>query len=679
MPKPYFAAMPLMDKALAAELMARVDKHYDRLASRRAYQRARRNRALYYMMPNEASPFDGGRVGTAGDGGELSYLHINRMRHLGQRILSQAVTDDFGWQPVAANNDTASQEQAILAGSVLEYEKRERDIPSILRQTAEATLLDGEGWTSVRWDARGGEKYEELQDTATGTSQAVYKGQLKMKRHSWFRLVANWSRHDADHDWMIVTDDYVNKYDLAARYHEHKDVIVGLRPDHRRVLEWRRTALGLDWDEMDDELIPVYTLYHRPTDAVPDGREVSFVDGSTILNDGPLAYGSRLPLERMSAGDILDTPNGHAPMTDLSALQVIANMLISASVTNHINNGVSHIALPEDANVQPSAFSGGANFVKYSGPTPPSVLNLARTDPQTIELARLISDEMVLLAGMNEVSLGRPERQLSGAAMALLDAKSLEFATLFIASYRTLVARVGTAIVDRYKRFAKAPRRLEVISGGQRAYMLQEFVGEHIGDVPRVTVEVRSALLETTAGKLDFAEKAMAAPPEMRRPLVQIFKTGNLDTALQPDEHEFLLRERENEALRRGQVPPVLASDPHVEHIRAHRSVVASPEARSNPDIIAACSEHEQAHIDALRMTDPGLLLALGQQPIPPPGLPGMPMPGDMPPGEVAPPGDLGEAAGLPPPQPGEMPQEPSMPINPSTGERAPLPAIAQE
>lgn len=665
----YFAALPLLDRMLASELMARVNRHYDKLSSMRAYQRMRRNRALYYGYPSDASPFDVGVLSTAGEGGELSYVHVNRMRYLGQRILSQAVTDDFGWQPVAANNDTASQEEAILAGSVLEYEKRERKLPSIMRLAAEAAITDAEAWVSVRWDPNAGARFDQHPETGIN----VYEGQLKVKRHSWFRLVGDWNRHDHDHDWLIITDDFVNKYDLAARFPEHADKIVALSPDHRRVLDWQRTARGITWDEYDSDLIPVYTFYHRATPAVPEGRETVFVDGDVILTDGALPYGPKLPLERMSPADMLDNPHGHAPMTDISGLQVLVNMLMSSAATNHVNNGVSTIAMPEDANVQTSSLFGGANVITYAGQTPPSAINMARTDPQTIELARLMSDEMVIIAGMNEVSTGQIQRQLSGAAMALLDSKSLQFASLFIASYRSLLASVGTAIIDRYRRFAKAPRRLEVISGAQRSYMLDEFTGDRLAGIARVNVEVRSALMETTAGKLDFAEKLITAPPVLQRPLMQLYKTGSIDVVLQPQEAEHMLRARENDVLRRGENPPTLDTDPHAEHIAAHRAVVASPEARANPAVIEAVSAHIAQHVDALRMTDPGLLMALGQQPI-------MPMP---PPGSVAP-GMPPEATGIDlgggaPPEEPEMPEQPKMPINPATGERAPLPAIAME
>jgi hypothetical protein len=209
-----------------------------------------------------------------------------------------------------------------------------------------------------------------------------------------------------------------------------------------------------------------------------------------------------------------------------------------------------------------------------------------------------------------------------------------------------------------------------------------------LGSVSRVTVESRSALLDTAAGKLDMAEKLLQIPGALgtgdkaAKALVQVFRTGNLDPLLADEEKEDLLIARENDMLSEGRLPVVMPSDPHALHIQHHRAVVASPEARENPAILQAHLEHEQAHIDALRLTDPGLLLVLGQQPIPPEMMPlgappmppgadsGAPMPADMPP--LAP-----EAQQQAPGGPG-MPNLPQMPINPATGERAPAPPMPQ-
>lgn len=680
----YFAALPLFSPVLSREIMARVDRFYMALPGLRPYQRARRNRQLYYGLPSEASPFDVGVVGEGGEQGELSQVHINRFGHLGRRILAQTVQDDFGWQPVASSGDTEAQEETSVARSLLEHEKRHSKLHRVLRTAMEGALLDGESWYCVRWDVAAGPKYDVNPDTGT----AIHEGRLRVTNHSFFRVVVNTSKHNAVHTWVILTE-FVNRWDLAARYPAHAERILSVGPDHRLILDWQRTARG--WVDGTDEReeVPVYTFLHKPTPACPEGRETVVVDADTVLFDGPSVYGPELPAFRLAPEDMLDTPWSSTPLTDLSALQAVYNMLMSTAVTNNANNGVPMIGIPREANISRMALEG-ATILEFEGQRGPEAINLVNTAPETYKLAGLIAEEMVTLSGNNAVSMGGTIPQLSGAAMALLDSKSLQFATPWIAAYRDAVENLGTSILDRYKRFAKAPRALEVTVGKARRYMLNDFTGRSLGDVTRVAVESRSALLDTAAGKMDMAEKLLAIPGALgdgekaARALVQVYRTGNLDPLLKDGETEDLLISRENDALSRGEDVPVLLSDPHAMHIKSHRAVVASMEARGNPAIIAVHAAHEQAHIDALRQTDPGLLAVLGQQPIPP----DMPMlaaasadMGPQPPPEgvdVPVEGEpLAPAMARRPPGTPELPTMPGMPINPMTGEPAPLPPVA--
>jgi hypothetical protein len=105
-----------------------------------------------------------------------------------------------------------------------------------------------------------------------------------------------------------------------------------------------------------------------------------------------------------------------------------------------------------------------------------------------------------------------------------------------------------------------------------------------------------------------------------------------------------------------------MATDAHGLHAREHKTVINDPALRSDPkaaDTLGATLAHIQEHIDLGRQTDPALLMAIGEQPLGPPSQ--APAPG-------------GNPAPMPAPGPGpsqqEMPQMPSMPQNPLTGEQ---------
>ena len=685
MVRPYFAALPPYGLDVSREVIRKVDAWYDGLPSLRAYQRARRNHNWYLGLPSESSPFDVSIVGAGGEAGELSQVHINRFHQLGQRLLSQAVQEEFGWQPQAANGDSASQEDALIATSVLEYEKRDKRLDEYLSRAAELGLVHGESWTLVRWDSKGGKLFEKVKDPRSGATIEAYEGRLLVTVHPMYRVAVDVTRRDPEHNWVIITE-FVNKYDLAAKYPEHAERIVRLQPDHRSLCDWR-TSTGRRQEDNDN--IPVYLFFHRATPAVPEGREVVVADASLPpLHDGTSSYGPDLPCIRFAPGEMLDTPHGSTPLTHLGALQQVLNMLASSAVTNNANGAVVNIWAPAASNLSVMDLEGGQKLWQTEDTAEPKAINFAQTAPDTYNLMDRIDSMLTEMAGLNDVSMGKADPQLSGAAMALLDSKTLEAMGPTIKAGQRWIAGVGTAILDRYKRFAKTPRTLEVIVGNGRKRMLEKFTGAQLSSISRVTVKPKSPLTDTVAGKLDLAQKLMEIGaihgPADAPKLISVLQTGQWETILAGPQSRQLLIQEENEKLREGISVPVSPIDNHLEHILGHQEVDANMEFRLADDgaRAAVLYEHIQGHIDALRNVDPALLLALGQQPISIPPTPAImqgaaPVPGAPP--EAAPPMDgppmsegLDPAAGEP-----EQPGMPQMPIVAGTNERAPAPPVA--
>lgn len=655
--------------------MAIVDRWYERLPLLRSYQRARSIRQTYYGLPSEASPFDVSVIGEVGRQGEVSAIHLNQLGVLGTRILAMTVTDELGWQPVVQNQDAKSRKEAVVARAVLEYERRAQHLDAVFAGAAEMAFLDASAFLSIRWDDRGGEVYERLPQTgpngpilgADGRPAApreVHTGALKVKVHPWWRTMFDLYRHDADHDWVILVD-FVNKYDLAARYAKGSDALtqrlINLPREHHRVIlsqQERGWLVGED----DTALVPVYTLFHRKTESMPEGREVVFSDGATVLKDTPLIYGRELPVTRMAPGEWRDTPHGHSPLVNLQAPQQAFNAAVSSDLTNIANGAIARIWAPQGANLKRTVMEDGAE-VYEGGEIPPQALNMVGSHPATAQMAAFLSSQMAELSHLNPVSLGRQERAMSGALAALFDAKSREGISPFIKSYLGAVEQVGTQVLATYKACAKVPRSLEVIVGKDRGYTLKDFTGEQIGGVQRVTVEARNNMLSTTSGKMALVEALMQIPTFAQNPrapeiILAVHSTGSIDPLLIAPETEDILIQQENEWIREGQLPPVRVQDDHAKHLEQHRILALNPEDRLDEEMMALLDEHEAQH----RMWLTPAPMA------PPPGE--APAPGDP----AAPPSP--EALTLPPPVdsgPGG-PDMPQMPVNPSTGERAPAP-----
>lgn len=652
--------------------MERVDRWYDVLGNLRTYQRCRRFRQLHFGLPSNASPFDVSHVAEMGSSGELSAIHANQFGVLAQRIHSMTVQDDLGWKPVAANTDSLSREDAAVATSLLDYERRQNQLERIFAQAAEMAFLDTSAWIAVRWDPRGGSLYESV-TAPDGSERKVYTGRLWVSLHAWWRTVVDLYRHDTNHDWVILCD-YHNKWDLAARFAPNDEALaqrlLGLRREHPRVID-SQIERGVLLREDDTPLVPVWKLYHRPTDACPKGREVWVPDAQTVLYDGDAVYGEELPAVRMSPGDWLDTVHGHTPLANLAAPQDALNMTLSSLITNEANGAVANIWVPPNANLRRNEL-GGANI--WESESKPEAMALTGSARSTFETMEAIKSLMIELAQLNPVSLGQQQQQMSGALAALLDSKGREGLSPFIRSFRWCVEAVGTRIVECYKRFAKVPRALEVIVGTDRRYMLKDFTGERLGNIARVSVEASSNLLSTTAGKLSFVENLLQQPafqnnPRALRILYDIYNTGRIDPLLLEPETEEILIASENEGMGRGELPVVRWEDDDEAHMAGHRKLANNPAIRLDDNLMAVLDEHMAAHRQQAMMKASG---AMG---------PGMPPPAAAPPG----------AAGAPPAAEAGAPEEPiegpapdagpggpgmpSMPINPATGERAPAPS----
>lgn len=98
-----------------------------------------------------------------------------------------------------------------------------------------------------------------------------------------------------------------------------------------------------------------------------------------------------------------------------------------------------------------------------------------------------------------------------------------------------------------------------------------------------------------------------------------------------------------------------MVTDDHSLHIREHRCVLATPESRQNPDLVANITAHMMEHVGML--ADPmlaPLLQVLGQQTL-----------GGMMPPPSGP--QTGVPTGGKPPQDPTKPKQPQMPKNPAT------------
>lgn len=675
MDKKYFATLPTAE--LGKELMARVEKFYGHVETSGITSRLRESYRQYYGLDSSTGNSGVKRLSTAGEVGEFTILKVNHFYNLGQHLLNLTTSQKPSATPMPTNSDESSIAQTRLADGLLEYYIRQKRLARTLKQAAEYAIVLGEGWVETEWDPTSGKEYGVNPETGA----AVYEGDLKFSCLSPLDVIIDpYKENSSDFEWRIVRK-WASRFELAAKFPDLKDEI--LKSETKTQLIPRLRAGNIE----DSDDVPIYKFYHRRSDAVPNGREVIFISEHAILFEGPLPY-RKIPLRRITPSDVMGAPYGHTSLFDLLAPQQALDILYSTVITNQKAFGVQNITAEKGCDLSVEQIAGGMNLIEYNrGMSPPTALSLVQTSPEIFNFIKMLETVMETLSGINSTVRGNPESSLkSGASLALVQSQAIQFSSGLQESYGELLEDVCTDVIEILQDFATVPR-IAMIAGKSKAFMMESFSGKDLDQIARVVVDAGNPLAKTTSGRIQIAQDLLKVPGLIHsaEQYIQVVTTGSLDSMVESQESELMLIKAENEMMSEGkQVHPASAVDAHKLHIKEHKSVIATPSARENPQVVASAMAHIQDHINLLKTTDPALLNLIGEQslmppppPPPPPGAPPMLGPGGPPPppppmhaspNPMPPMGNHGPAS-IENPHAGDphMPHGPRMPINPIT------------
>jgi hypothetical protein len=627
-PKKYFAADDA-DKC-SGYLLQKGRVWFQSINQNRYLDKLRRSWQSYHGAYYE----DGHAISFAGESGELVNFAVNHYRNIASHMLTLTTSNRPSFQARSVNTDYRSQVETVLANGLLEYYMREKRLEENLKSAAEYAIVMGSGYIKMEWNATDGKIYDYIEpdedeiedydedgeplDKEGNVLQAfpIYEGDVEFKNLSPFDVVFDSTKESIkDNDWVLIRS-FKNKYDMIAKYPEFEDDILKLRTksDDR---SYRISLSPLD-ETVD---IPVYEFFHKKTESMPDGRYMMFLSDDVVVMDTVMPY-RRLPIYRISPGEILGTPYGYTPMFDLLPMQDAVNSLYSTILTNQNAFGVQNILNPRGNDVRVSQVNGALNFIEYNAQIGrPEALNLTQTPPEIFNFLQMIERAMETVSGINSVARGNPEASLkSGTALALVQSQALQFISGLQQSYIMLVEDIGTGLIELLQDFASVPR-VAAIVGKNNKTKLKEFSGKDITSINRVVVDVGNAIAQTTAGRVQMADNLiqMGAVKSVEE-YMSVINTGKLDTMTEGQMDQNLLIRAENERLSEGSTEVMaVATDAHSQHIREHMNVLADPDLRLDPELNARVLSHIQQHIDLLQTTDPNLLAIMGEQPLGPP------------------------------------------------------------
>lgn len=566
----------------------------------------------YYRYYGKGNVGKSHGMSPGGERGELTMIYANELRNLATHLLTIVTGQRVAYNVGQKNNSVDARKSAIVGQEILMGSRKEKNLDDVFHSAAELALVTSESYVRVDWDQSLGEEVAVAED-----GRLIHDGDVRVDAFSVWNVACerNSSRRSSTRPRWFVVREHVNKYDLAARFPDLASEIVASETSAQAYKHpfpsLSRSFFGFSQLSLDEDLVPLYTFYHQKTPALPAGRELVYIGNGTPLLDGPLSY-KTIPIYILSPGRVMESGYNYTPVFDSLGPLDAMNSLLSVGLSNSMTYGTQNIIAPRGSGVKSTKLSSGHNLLEYDigapEPLPP-----VQSPPEIytgIELYRsLVSTYM----GISPITRGEVPEKMSGTAMALSDSKSLQFSNFFQMKIVLLIEAVGQAILDVYASRVQSPRFIEAISPDKRS-MLKSFVGSDLSGVGKVTIELANPMMQTFAGRYDmadkFLERGLVRTPEQ---YAEVIDTGTIEPIMKGPREENLYIEEENEAMRNGVTPNVLATDSDPLHIMGHVCVVNSGDAREDPVIMKAALDHIMAHVVSMATKNPILAMALGQ------------------------------------------------------------------
>lgn len=556
-------------------------------------------------------------------------LNINHFRAILKHMLSLVTAQRAAPEPIATNSDYKSQAQTSFCKNILRYIEKEKKLEKVYENATEAAIVLGASYVAREWDATLGEVYNV--DPATGVAQR--KGDLAVSMYHWIDVIFDFAAGSYEEtNWQIIRK-YWNRWDLIAKFPQFADQIKSMSVTP----ETKRHRLGHVLNEMNNDLIPLYTFYHKKTAAVPQGRATLFLDENICLFDGGLPY-KRIPISRIAADDQFNTPFSYSVSMDLLPVQKVYNALCSIVCTNQAAFGVQNLLIPREAAISLAQLSEGLNAIYYDPSitqgAKPEALSLVATKQEIFNWIEYLEKKMATISGINDTIQGRPEANLkSGTALAFVASQALTFISPLSRSYNSLLEDTWTGIIDILKEFATTPR-LVLISGLSNRSEAKEFQNTDIADIDRVIVEAANPLTQTLAGRIQIAQDLIQAGLLNKEEYMTVITTGQIEPLYAYEKSELLTIKRENEDLQNAKKVVALTTDNHPLHIREHLTLLSDPAVRNdpnNPVVINVLNHIMKEHIPMWQNLTQNNPVLLAVQNIPPCPMPPTPPPPEPP------------------------------------------------
>jgi hypothetical protein len=649
--------------------LEKIDKWRKWTAARGLSELWRSKLSNYYGSSGDG--YSSQRVISGGSEGELSNIKVNDLHSLVQNQLIVVTAARPTGIARAINSDVKTVKDSRIGTALAEYYLTQGGWEQTFVNAAEMALLIDEAFLEVCWDKDAGDEVRPDVDEATGQliecGKPIMSGDAKLRLHAPYNVARDYDCKASDQKWHIVSIP-MNRFDLAATFPKFADEILMAAQDEV-------SQLKIQIKECEDSVY-LHLVLHDRTPAVPGGR-YSMIVGRTLVADMELPFPT-YPMEKMASADVIEGPTGYCASNDVMAMEQVTDALHSVVTTNNITFGGQSIVGPPLAGVTVSEIAKGLRYFELPPEQADKIipLQLTRSAPETYQyITTLNAKKQEALGSVSGALQAQAMQGASGSSMALIQSQAVQANSGTQRAYFRALSKIMTKTIELLRVYADTPRVIRIV-GKAKSEGLKEFkyTRNELNSISTITYEIVNPVSQTIGGRMQMAQDLISnGMITNAKQYLTVATTGNLDVLTEPDEDANIMILEENERLSEGEEVMAVITENHQEHIKGHKSVISSPEAKKDVDLVQSVLSHIQEHINLWQeasMNNPAILMATGQQPLPqvaPPMPPQGPQGGPAPEAKPQAPNEQLEE---------NQPNMPQLPINPATGERAEVPGV---
>lgn len=396
-------------------------------------------------------------------------------------------------------------------------------------------------------------------------------------------------------DW-VITLEMVDIYRLREMYPTKGEAIKPSCDDSQKY-SMAKTA---------EQQALVYTIYHRATKGVPNGRRIICTD-DVILENDDLPYPTLnrygiLPIARMEDMCVpgYDLPLPLTVMETAKPYQSIQDRL-NKNIIRNLSLQTPKWIVNSQGGVRLAHLNNASNIVQYKGSPDmaPRMETPRTTANEVFNYRATLQGEMEQVTGVQHILNSPPPN--TRAAVMLQHQEEQEFKRSEplikkMNNFQAEVAKIALAIMaDKYD---DSDERMIKLGGGLGSgKFLRLSVADLIGPFD-IRFERTSALPESKQGRLNEASRMYQLgiiDDATYKKLINFSADPDLAT---PETKAYEKQLAENDLMIRGEtVTPPLEFEDHVEHLRAMYPLIQSLEFAEMPDQIRlSIMNHAMAH-----------------------------------------------------------------------------------